>query len=278
MQINRVNKNLNRRYPNKNKTEKKCIRCGKFPAHNRNDYPAINVRCWQCSKIEHYGKFCKKKSEVRELKEDNFLGSITLDKINSVKGVEGLEWQVKIKVTTKVCSKIINFQLDTGVDMTNSWPVFLILQLYGRQIKKLYGPGHKEIQVIGCVEVMLDNRRISTQQDQYVVKNLDEPRMGGPAIKALKILEKINAINNESHRYKKTLSKSIQRPWKIEKRIQNTLGWDISTVFYCHPQKSTTPYEAKSRRRSKTFGKRRYYLSSENTYGLVCSHCCSFEE
>ena len=56
--------------------------------------------------------------EVRELKEDNFLGSITLDEINSVKRVEGFEWQEKIKVTTKACSKIINFPLDTGTDVT----------------------------------------------------------------------------------------------------------------------------------------------------------------
>ena len=88
--------------------------------------------------------------------------------------------------------------------------------------KKLYEPGHKEIQVIGRVEAMLDNGRISSQQDLYVVKNLDEPLLGGPAVKALKILGKINAINYESRRYKKKLFKSIQRPWKIGKRIQNT--------------------------------------------------------
>ena len=87
-----MNKNLNKRYPNKNKTEKKFIQCGKFPAHNRNDCPAINVCGRQCSKIEHYAKVCKNKSEIRELKDDDFLGSITLNKINSVKGVEGLEW------------------------------------------------------------------------------------------------------------------------------------------------------------------------------------------
>ena len=71
-QINRVNKNSNKRYPNKNKTEKKCIRCGKFPAHNRNDCPAINVRCWQCSEIGHYARVCKSKSELGSLKRTIF--------------------------------------------------------------------------------------------------------------------------------------------------------------------------------------------------------------
>ena len=43
------------------------------------------------------------------------------------------------------------------------------------------------VQGIRCVKAMLDNGRISSQQDLYVVKNLDEPLLRGPAIKALKI-------------------------------------------------------------------------------------------
>ena len=98
--------------------EKICVRWGKFPAHNTNDCLAINVRCRQCSKIGHYASVCRNKSEVRELKDGNFLGSFTLEKVNSVKGLEELKWQAKIKVTIKVCSKIINFLLDTGADET----------------------------------------------------------------------------------------------------------------------------------------------------------------
>ena len=149
MQINRMNKNLNKRYPNKNKTEKKCIRCRKFPAHNRNDCPAIYVPCRQRSKIGHYAKVCKNKSEVRELKEDDFLGSITLDKINSVKGVEGSEWQAKIKVTTKVCSKINNFQLDTGTDVTvvPDWFLEKNPQLHRRWIKNYMNLGTKKFRL-----------------------------------------------------------------------------------------------------------------------------------
>ena len=43
-------------------------------------------------KIGHYASVCRNKSEVRELKDGNFLGSITLEKVNSVKGMEELEW------------------------------------------------------------------------------------------------------------------------------------------------------------------------------------------
>ena len=112
--------------------EKKYIRCEKFPAHNKNDCPAINLHCGQCSKMGHYVSVCRNKSEVRELKYGNFLGSITQEKVHSVKWVEKLEWQAKIKV----CSKIINFRFDTGADITviPDW-LKKIPQLHEKQIK-----------------------------------------------------------------------------------------------------------------------------------------------
>ena len=74
-----------------------------------------------------------------------------------------------------------------------------IPQLHGRRIKNCMDLVTIKIQVIGRVEAILDNGIISSQQDIYVVKNLDELLLEGPAIKALKILGKIKAIYNESH-------------------------------------------------------------------------------
>ena len=53
--------------------ERKCMRRGKFPDNNKNDCLAINVRCRQCSKIRRYASVCRNKSEIRELKDSNFL-------------------------------------------------------------------------------------------------------------------------------------------------------------------------------------------------------------
>ena len=171
VQINRVNKNLNKRYPNQNqnKMRNKYIWCGKFPAHKRNDCLAINVCCRQCSKIGHYASVCRNKSEVREQKDGNFWGSITLEKVNSVKGVE--EWQAKIKVTVKVCSKIINFRLDTGADVTVIIDRFFkkFSNCMGDKLKIIWARSQRN--VVRRVEATLDTRKISSQQDLYVVKN-----------------------------------------------------------------------------------------------------------
>ena len=122
--------------------EKKCIRYEKFPAQNKS-FPLKTEKTIQqlmyvadsVSKIEHYGSVCKNKSEFRERKDRNFLSSFLeklLEKVNSVEREEQFEWQEKIKVTTKVCRKIIYFRLDTGADMT------VILDRFFKKTPQLY--------------------------------------------------------------------------------------------------------------------------------------------
>ena len=81
--------------------------------------------------------------------------------------------------------------------------------------KRLYGQGHKEIYVVGRVEATLDTGKISSQQDLYVVKILDEP-----AIKALNLLGKIKAINNESHQYKKDFPRVFKGLGKLKNLLK----------------------------------------------------------
>ena len=108
--------------------------------------------------------------------------------------------------------------MDTGADVTVIPDRFFRKKfpIVWETNKKLYGPGHKEIHVMGHVEAMLDNGRISSPQDLYIGKILDEPLAGGPAFKALKILGKINAISNESHRYKKDFPTVFKGLGKLE--------------------------------------------------------------
>ena len=145
--------------------------------------------------------------------------------------MEELEWQAKTKVTTKVCSKIINFRLDTGVDVTVI-PDRFFSKKFPNSVgdkQKLYGPGHKEILVIGRVEPILDYGKISSKQDLYMVKILEESLLGGPAIKALKILRKIDTIK-ESHRYEKEFP-----------RVFKGLG-KLKNVYKIHLNETAQPF------------------------------------
>ena len=72
---------------------------------------------------------------------------------------------------------------------------------------------------MGRVEATLDTGKFSSQQDLYFVKNLDEPLLGRPAIKSMKLLGKINAINNKSHQYKKDSPRVFKGLEKLGKLI-----------------------------------------------------------
>ena len=102
--------------------------------------------------------------------------------------------------------------------------------------KKLYEPGRKEIQVIGRVEAILDYGKISSKQDLYMVKNLKEPLLGGPAIKALKILGKINTIN-DSHRHEKEFPRVFEGLGKLE------------NIYKIHLNETAQPFSIATTRR-----------------------------
>ena len=131
-----------------------------------------------------------------------------------------------------------SFQLDTGADVTVIPNRFLRKNspIVWEKNKKLNGPGHKEIQVIGHVEAILDYGKISLKQDLYMVKKLEEPLLGWPAIKALKILGKINTIN-ESDRYEKEFPSVFKGFGKLE------------NVYKIHLNETAQPFSIATSRR-----------------------------
>lgn len=99
--------------------------------------------------------------EVRKINEEDgtlhILGSVTTENIHVISKDNTPNWQAMVKVIPKFCTKTINFRLDMGADVT------IILDWYFKKNspliqptnKILYGAGHHEMKVIGCVETML---------------------------------------------------------------------------------------------------------------------------
>ncbi|PVD31414.1 hypothetical protein C0Q70_06826 [Pomacea canaliculata] len=107
------------------------------------------------------------------------------------------------------------FKLDTGADVTvvPQTAVPAAKRPLQKVRKKLYGPGHVEIAVEGMFKAKLTYKNVSTLQDVYVVKTLEEPLLGRPAITALKLIERINIV--------------IEQGWAINfpKGPDEKLGW-----------------------------------------------------
>lgn len=178
---------------NGTKQQNKCTRCGRSPNHNRNNCPAKDATCHKCSKKGHFATACKSKSAVGEIEQYAFLGAIDS---------EGSEpWNVNLSVKNTE----IKFKIDTGADVTVI-PEYMFRKLQNVKLVKtdkiLFGPGQKQLHVLGKFKCELKLKSVKSNQDIYVVKGLKNSLLGRPAIQSLELLSKSNVENVESLEYK----------------------------------------------------------------------------
>ena len=188
---------------------KDCSRCGK--QHPENRCPAQNSKCNKCHRLGHYEKMCFSKQgknsqffqSQRRGKFRRYVNQIESDE--SENGGENFLGSVK----TIICSKdpwmaeveledtAINFKLDTGADVTvvPERCVPRKVQLSATK-KRLFGPGKEEVVVKGKFYTTLKRGTFTTEQTVYVIENLTEPLLGRPAIEKLKLLQRVNKIEN----------------------------------------------------------------------------------
>ena len=154
--------------------------------------------------------------------DDNVLGTATEEPM--VCGA--VNWHADVQVTTTTHSRSVNFRTDTGADVAVVPDRFFNKKspLIQKTDKKLFGPGQSKIIVLGKVRATMAVGEVSTDQDLYVVADLKEPllgrpinssklvfyaqstgvvisgRLGRPATEALKLIERVNAADNDQYR------------------------------------------------------------------------------
>ena len=178
--------------------QRKCLRCGKYPSHNRHECPAKEEFCRKCNKKGHYAAMCRTRSDVRYLEDEdgNILGTVTEE--SAVCGA--VDWHSDVQVTTKTHCHSVSFRIDTGADVTVVPGRFFKENspLIQKTDKKLFGPGQNKINVIGSVHATLAVGKTSSEQELYVVGDLKEPLSGRPATEALKLIERVNYVDKEN--------------------------------------------------------------------------------
>ena len=170
-----------------------CRRCGKPWHDNVNDCRARKARCRKCHLIGHYEHKCGTtniRKNIRRLEDEDeeaILGSIK--EVNSVD-----VWNAELLVDQKK----MEFRIDTGADVTVVPDrCFKSLDRLKKTDKQLYGPGGSRIEVLGVFTATLETKNTKSVQDLYVIKGLKKPLLGKPAIQALNILQRINAVETE---------------------------------------------------------------------------------
>ena len=188
------------RYPSKRRWKKgqipkqqnKCSRCGKGQ-HSRDKCPAKDAKCHKCKKNGHYEALCftKSVSEVTEggLLDTAFLGTVTSNSQTS--------WIADLEM----CGKTTKFKLDTGAEVTaiseRSFQQLKRQPATNTPTKVLYGPSRRPLQVTGCFRGTISHKDKSTIQTIYVVKELSKNLLGLPAITALNLAVRVDAVKED---------------------------------------------------------------------------------
>ena len=180
--------------PNKFKT---CDRCGKSPSHSRQECPAREAICHRCSKKGHYSVVCRTAGSIRMVQYspvredvDEFLGAIETESTAPNKS-----WTVPILLN----GISFDFKIDTGADVT------VIPETIFKQIKSivlqpcmrsLSGPCQNNLTVCGQFRGTLKHGPHEVQQDIFVIQHLHKPLLGLPAIQALQLVSRVNAVGD----------------------------------------------------------------------------------
>ena len=171
----------------KSKGKDKCTKCGKERHKRIEDCPAAKAECNKCSKVGHYAAVCFSKNIRRVVSDDDVpvLGSIS-GEINTVDS-----WNTELLVN----SQKMEFRIDTGADVSVIPDrCFKNMNVLKKTEKRLYGPGGTRLEVLGVFTATLESKDLKSDQDLYVIKGLKKPLLGRPAIEALGVLKRVDAV------------------------------------------------------------------------------------
>ena len=170
-----------------------CSRCGKSPSHSKDRCPAREATCRKCNKKGHFRVVCKSKvprNAVGEIEEedDAFLGAIA-DTDSSE------PWTVTLFLNERQ----LLFKIDTGADVTAIPETTYIKSRDGplhKSNRVLKGPSEQKLHVKGYIEATLTRNLVRIDEKIYVVSGLQNALVGRPAIQALNLVARLDAVNN----------------------------------------------------------------------------------
>ena len=178
--------------PAQQQNHKKCTRCGRSPPHSREQCPAREETCHKCNKKGHFKSMCRTKGvKAIDAKDSKaFMGVIKQSRTSN-------PWSITLLVN----GTPVNFKIDTGADVTvisDSIHQGIPHSTLQPPTKSLSGAASKNLEVSGQFSASLKYKDKEADEEVYVVKNLSRSLLGHPAIEALDLLQRVNAVQTKT--------------------------------------------------------------------------------
>ena len=133
--------------------------------------------------------------------------------------------------------------------------------------KILFGPGQKQLQVLGKLKCELKSKSAKSNEELYVVKGLRNSLLGRPAIQSLELLSKsdVKNVDTVQEQYSELFSGLGKTDWEYTIKLKpGYIPFALST-----PRRVPLPLMEKVKKRASKNAKYGCYFSSGLTDKLV---------
>ena len=172
-----------------------CSRCGRYPAHKKDQCPAKDQICRKCNKRGHFQVMCRSTVKVRGIQtsigsgDNAFLGALTEESTTHD------PWAITVSLE----GKPVTLHIDTGAEVT------IITEQMWKSVgrpemshpdKTLRGPDFHTISTLGKFTGTLALGTRQTEGEIYVVRGLSKSLLGRPAISDLELIKRVAAVDH----------------------------------------------------------------------------------
>ena len=194
--------------PHQSSNSNSCCFCAR-ELHPRSACPARNDTCHRCSRKGHWAQACRDPTSTHKRH------PVT----NIIDELAQQDTDVELFITTvthgprtvppwivDTCldkAGPVAFKVDTGADVTVLPEVIYNelreqLPAWSTSSSRLYGASKQQLECIGTFTATIVLQNTRTAQEIYVIRNLDKPLLGRPAIRALGLINSITQVSGLS--------------------------------------------------------------------------------
>ena len=178
-----------------------CSRCGRAPAHDREHCPAKDATCRKCAKRGHYQAMCRSSVKVGGVQAHTYPTGGSQDVFLGAVGAQGTNHRNPWAVTLQLNDTEMEFHIDTDAEVTvipeHACGQIRCPPLTSPQ-RTLRGPDTHILPVKGLFTGKLKNEEREVEEEIYVVRRLNKPLLGRPAIQQLGVVVRVETIEGKA--------------------------------------------------------------------------------